>query len=679
MPSSSEIAPAPIPALNHGRLREIKGIFQHVEAMWGRLEHAWHSHHLSHRGSYSIERLQALEDYCHRTPFFRVLCICLMLPLPAFLISLIVEFIPLQNPSEGWRANHGIWTRFFCGNVFISIGFLIQIKEMVPELNLTLKEIWFIALSTAASTDGVFIGMADGWAFPVPFGLVLIAPIYIVILVIVFVLVVGRGRFQKNAAIRSTLKDQVTILVAQASLLVVYPAFGAVYNALPPTEQAFFVILLPITKAVMNHVVAFASRSVIESMPGITLLSVEVFNALYSVKCMQNAGSSVAYVAILSWDLFEAVMAFRDIRSQIDNLHRLSHRIITLNSYQTMMKLAMEICLEPGVLDSTCLASIRVRASTAFKLTESQKHYLATVQTCIESLYQESHSLDTSEDQRSLRQTEPFPVFSKSDDAVDREKMRDQTFLSNDKPKQVKNKLELCSESTIDQTKKLHDHNTHIDQPHFGLSQNKVHPSITLNPTIRDMLSTNERRKLIEQTLAILFQCEFHVLVEYVECVIPLMYALYMVILFHLPSVIYYPDTIGMTLSHLQVIVLKVFLYALLEILSFVALHFVIKWKFGFSPAYILAFVLDHQFFEFQGRLVVSYLYVLELTLYHFGKNVLLIISSCIRIDICCDQVSTLRCGLNGCITIESIQVSATRDEESRIHFKEQFVKFPFL
>lgn len=127
------------------------------------------------------------------------------------------------------------------------------------------------------------------------------------------------------------------------------------------------------------------------------------------------------------------------------------------------------------------------------------------------------------------------------------------------------------------------------------------------------------KQEIVEETLSIMFQCEFHVLVEYIECVIPLTYTLYMGVLFHLRSAEYYPDTAAMAQHHLQVIVGKILLYSWLEVLSFILRHLAIKRKFGFSPAYVLAFVLENQFFEFQGRLVVFYVYVLELTLYHFG------------------------------------------------------------
>lgn len=77
-------------------------------------------------------------------------------------------------------------------------------------------------------------------------------------------------------------------------------------------------------------------------------------------------------------------------------------------------------------------------------------------------------------------------------------------------------------------------------------TQHKVQP-IDSQVWCSPVMSNEVKQNMIERAQAILFQCEVHVLVEYVECVIPLMYALYMIILFQLPIVKYYPDTADMT------------------------------------------------------------------------------------------------------------------------------------
>lgn len=98
-----------------------------VQLIWLQFEHAWHHHHLSHRESYSIERMQALDDNSRHVSGWHVWVVCLMLPMPALVITVLLECIPLQNPSNGWQANKGFWTRFFIAISIVVVGFLVQI------------------------------------------------------------------------------------------------------------------------------------------------------------------------------------------------------------------------------------------------------------------------------------------------------------------------------------------------------------------------------------------------------------------------------------------------------------------------------------------------------------------------------------------------------------------------
>lgn len=76
-----------------------------------------------------------------------------------------------------------------------------------------------------------------------------------------------------------------------------------------------------------------------------------------------------------------------------------------------------------------------------------------------------------------------------------------------------------------------------------------------------------------------------------------------------------------MTSAQLERTILSIFTYAWLEVISFNVLHVVIKRQLGVSPASVLGFVLENQFLEFQGRIVIWYLFLLSFTLYHCGKS----------------------------------------------------------
>lgn len=77
-----------------------------------------------------------------------------------------------------------------------------------------------------------------------------------------------------------------------------------------------------------------------------------------------------------------------------------------------------------------------------------------------------------------------------------------------------------------------------------------------------------EKREFVHHALKVLFQCEYHVLVEYVETFIPMIYSLCVMILFQLPSAKYYPETRDEPFANVAAMDFNVMIYAWLELLS---------------------------------------------------------------------------------------------------------------
>ncbi|KAG6968046.1 hypothetical protein JG688_00006005 [Phytophthora aleatoria] len=119
----------------------------------------------------------------------------------------------------------------------------------------------------------------------------------------------------------------------------------------------------------------------------------------------------------------------------------------------------------------------------------------------------------------------------------------------------------------------------------------------------------------------LLFHLEYRALGGYTEAVIPLLYAAYLSILFHLPSAKYYPHSRSLTPDQLQTTVGSIVAYAVTEILALVWLHVIVKRKLGFSLLYQLAFALETEMEQLQGRLFVWIVVLLQLPLVHFGMD----------------------------------------------------------
>ncbi|EGZ22229.1 hypothetical protein PHYSODRAFT_405988, partial [Phytophthora sojae] len=98
-----------------------------------------------------------------------------------------------------------------------------------------------------------------------------------------------------------------------------------------------------------------------------------------------------------------------------------------------------------------------------------------------------------------------------------------------------------------------------------------------------------------------------------------MLYLLYLVVLFHLPVAAYYPHTASITEQKLKTTVMNIMIYGVIEFASFGALLVLLRRKFGFSPLYQLAFVLEAHAPALQGYLFVWTITILHLTLKHYG------------------------------------------------------------
>ncbi|KAI9987889.1 hypothetical protein PInf_024144 [Phytophthora infestans] len=81
-------------------------------------------------------------------------------------------------------------------------------------------------------------------------------------------------------------------------------------------------------------------------------------------------------------------------------------------------------------------------------------------------------------------------------------------------------------------------------------------------------------------------------MVEYVECILPLVFVTYKSVLNQLPDAVYYPDGT----DDLEIgAVTNILVFAALEIASLLFLHLFLQRKLSLSPLYQLAFTLETQ------------------------------------------------------------------------------------
>lgn len=95
------------------------------------ISRTWDRSQIGRRSEYSIERLLAFRDYYERTSILRAFMVCALTPIPALLVALSIDCIPLKVPSDGWRANYAAWVRLFVMMAAISLVMIEQIRDVI--------------------------------------------------------------------------------------------------------------------------------------------------------------------------------------------------------------------------------------------------------------------------------------------------------------------------------------------------------------------------------------------------------------------------------------------------------------------------------------------------------------------------------------------------------------------
>lgn len=121
-------------------------------------------------------------------------------------------------------------------------------------------------------------------------------------------------------------------------------------------------------------------------------------------------------------------------------------------------------------------------------------------------------------------------------------------------------------------------------------------------------------------------------MVEYIECVIPIVFVIYKSVLQQLPNVAYAP---GGADGWRNSAVGNIMIFAVLEVFSFIALKILLQRKFAFSPLYQLAYVLETQVELVQIDVFIATLVLLPSELEHFGKTVSIRGTSYLEVVLC--------------------------------------------
>lgn len=551
----------------------------------GRIAELWEACQVSHHGAYSLERLCAFSEYAQRHSSLRVFGVCLMTIIPPLVLVLLVDCIPQQDPSLGWKANWAVCIQILIRAFCMSFGIALELLVTAPAALFTIKSCALIALSTAIVYLILTVPIAIFVAFPIPFMFFSTAGLWDISFLLSVAIVVGLSRLQHSDEVKDQVKRFSNILMIQFPMVMIYPAFNMLYVRLDNMSRMALILLLPVVKFVLKNLLARTATGLDDYVPTL-LLSIDFFNTIYQSKCLQGSGSHLTTVGVLLIDMVQNFISLRRLNLHVSDVCELQDKINILScvSEANLLAKVLETCEHPEFLNGNDLAAIQLRSCATIQLPHQRNTLINTFG---------EHQLKP----RSISAASPS--------------------RQNEKQSTVKPDAAPMKKTTCFRTNKVIPKNKIEIWPNEPTTLS-AWPSCIQNSEKKKLSEQNSL--LLKKTLQLLRRAEMLLLVEYVECAIPVLYATYLSILIYLPNAKYYPELNGRDAREVHESVCRILIYAMLELLTLIWVHFKLKRRFKFSALHQLAFALEQDRIVVQASFLCWALIIFQFTMLHNGE-----------------------------------------------------------
>lgn len=570
----------------------------------------WVSMQVSHRGKYSVERTLALEEYIHSTSTTRALLVVLCTPLPVLIGALAVEALPLAEPSAGWSANYVTWIR--TAFLTAALAFLagLDVRHLLPGRPISNVQVALLTLVVTVVYMPMAIAVAALWAFPIPFMTVVMSTPYSLVCILTLRWMIGtsgidRLRTQSPGAILR----HAQFVHANGALVVVYPAFQALFSTASGTHYQLVLLLLvlPMITISLKQLVARRAAHLDDLIPELVVVSVEMFNALYLATCVQRINSAVTAVTVVAFDVAQNVVALRGIHMRTSRVWGRHRQMNEPNWRGDLLTAVRTLIIAPRRLDSQALAGIQLRSCVPHELSDKSSEVLR-------SLEQGRACFFTPPRVRATRQIVPHVKAPRSRRSSQTPGASRAARASAAETVPTSLSSVVPADASVRAGPRLTD-----AQP--TREANAVGPTTTtVSPIVRRF---TRKSTLLLDSQRVLFTIEYVVLAEYFELFSPFFYAGYIASISRLPSAKYHAELAGLSGSALSKTLTNNLLFALLKLASFALLVLMLRRVSGHDALRHLAFVLETRMVHVQAKMVVWILMVTGFRIVHFGESML--------------------------------------------------------
>lgn len=556
-----------------------------------RLRDAWFSVQVEFHGRYSVERLQQLKAFAATLTTSRIVVICLLTPLPCLLLALLIESAPLAPPDDGIATNWVFLLRFGTITCIMSGSMVYQLGVNIPQLGVRRRNIATNGILSGVAASATLYAVASSVVFPVPFSMLLASPPSVVVFIVCFATFWG-AQLKADPSINVEMDRNMTILNCQLSLTLIYSLYIFGFTSLTGIRQTAFVLVLPVIKLVAKNWISRALADQNDLKPEAVVFNVEVFNALYIAAALQNASSWMSTAAVMAIDILHFWVSMRDVVEILDDVKTLMNKIP--QSHSIAKENFMQIALRMMAIETERMAHTDNHSD------RSSSAWASRIDTWVGPSPVIPSKVNVKRAARSASKRKSSDIWSHA--RVSSSKAQVFPIRPPKRQRWSHVKVNPFSRSTMVEELKA-----------------VMREGDTLG--IETIFTSKERAEFIQKSARILFIAEYIILVEYVEVVLPLVYSLHRAILYNLHNGAYYPTLAKLSSAQLATTTLNVLIYGSLELASLVASFFVLRHYLGFSSVRQLAFVLQTQADVIQAKILILFIYIMQISLIHLGAD----------------------------------------------------------
>ncbi|KAE9353723.1 hypothetical protein PF008_g4848 [Phytophthora fragariae] len=586
-------------------------------------------------GRYSVEKLYAFHDYQENTSICRVIAVIVLTPLPTILVLCGLDCIPLPDPRGGAKRNTTTFLRSILSHAIMTYACLLCAKQAggLTERNTkyTHGKVALISVCIAVVLEAFWLIWAFEWRYPIPCReFIGVTPWTIITVLFNYI-------FAKADLTRvwRRLKQYIPVVSAQIVVFYVLLVLSIGFALVPWWAQIAMIFLFPLIKLCVKRALWKYARNLHDLSADVTICMVEISGSLYQTVCMNYVHSKLMVILLMALDLVQ-------VAHETHLYIRHDYILDSKSTLQTAVGIIESALGSDARVDSDDKGQPRSSGSrsegsrsgnpaqvqpvkarepvrNATHRPESIKGSFSYVVARILSKGTHWHRRRRSQSSRSERYTvEP----DASDASSVRPGTRRKSMHARKKPfKRFSSRAVLPalgankSDMLSPRTNREEDSDDERLFKHRGVEMHGA-SSVSVDGIF---IHRREQARILEQTLQLLFGAEVLLFVEYVEMFVPVLYSALIGGLWNLPNATY--NVILMNMSYDTMIreVVTSLGYGSLEVVSFVLVYFFLKKRYGISALYQLAFLLESYAMTLQGKLVATFIIIMNSTTIHQG------------------------------------------------------------